>query len=63
MQELACTWVPGTLDIVRLKLGTSTFELTSARLARIFGQEALNDLYLKGRAVVKADARQVAMLA
>ncbi|ACO47000.1 hypothetical protein DEDE109153_14580 [Deinococcus deserti] len=63
MQELACTWVPGTLDIVRLKVGTSTIELTSTRLARIFGPQALNDLYLKGRAVVKADARQVAMLA
>ncbi|GGK24949.1 hypothetical protein GCM10008955_18250 [Deinococcus malanensis] len=63
MQELACTWVPGTLDIVRLKVGTSTIELTSTRLARIFGPQALNDLYLKGRAVLKADARQVAMLA
>lgn len=63
MQELACTWVPGTLDIVRLKLGARTIELTSTRLARIFGPEALNDLYLKGRAVLRADARQVALLA
>ncbi|MFC4638036.1 hypothetical protein [Deinococcus hohokamensis] len=63
MQELACTWVPGTLDIVRLKFGTRTIELTSARLARIFGPQALNDLYLKGRAVLRADARQVALLA
>ncbi|MFC4426608.1 hypothetical protein [Deinococcus navajonensis] len=63
MQELACTWVPGTLDIVRLKIGGRTIELTSARLARIFGPQALNDLYLKGRTVLRADARQVALLA
>ncbi|MDL2343271.1 hypothetical protein QOL99_03805 [Deinococcus sp. MIMF12] len=74
MQELSCTWVPGTLDVVRVRLRpgrsaqavstttTTTIELTSTRLARIFGPQALNDLYLKGRATVQADPRQVALL-
>lgn len=61
-QELSCTWVPGTLDIVRLKLGPRTIEMTSTRLTRIFGPEATNDLFLKGRAVLKADPQQVARL-
>ncbi|WP_019008913.1 hypothetical protein [Deinococcus aquatilis] len=62
MQELSCTWVPGTIDIVRLKIGGRTIELTSTRLARIFGSQALNDLYMRGRAVVRADPQQVLLL-
>lgn len=62
MQELSCTWVPGTLDIVRLKFGPRTIELTSTRLTRIFGPVATNDLFLKGRAVIQADSRQIALL-
>lgn len=70
MQELSCTWVPGTLNVVRVRLRsgrsaqavTTTVELTSTRLARIFGPQALNDLYLKGRATVQADPQQVALL-
>lgn len=76
MQELSCTWVPGTLNVVRVRVRsgrsasagtpalatTTTIELTSTRLARIFGPQALNDLYLKGRATVQADPRQVALL-
>ena len=31
MQELSCTWVPGTIDVVRLRLGTRHIELTSTR--------------------------------
>ena len=63
MDELLCTWVPGTIDIVRLKVSGRTIEPTSTRLARIFGQQALNDLYLKGRTVLKANPQQVALLA
>lgn len=72
MQELSCTWVPGTLNVVRVRLRpgrsaqavttTTTIELTSTRLARIFGPQALNDLYLKGRATVQADPQQIALL-
>lgn len=62
MQELSCTWVPGTLNIVRLRFAGRTVEMTSARLARIFGPQALNDLYLKGRAVLRANAQQLALL-
>ena len=63
MQELSCTWVPGTFDLVRLRLGKRQFEMTSTRLSRIFGPHALNDLYLKGRAVIKAAPQQIEMLA
>lgn len=62
MQELSCTWVPGTVDLVRLRFAGRTVDLTSTRLARIFGPQALGDLYLKGRAVLRANAQQVALL-
>lgn len=62
MKELSCTWVPGTLDLVRLNLDAKYIELTSTHLARIFGASALNDLYLRGRAILQADAKQVAQL-
>lgn len=63
MEELSCTWVPGTTNIVRLKVGQRSFEMTSSRLSKIFGPHALNDLYLKGRVVLKVDQKQVALLA
>ncbi|MFC5848318.1 hypothetical protein [Deinococcus petrolearius] len=63
MQELSCTWVPGTIDVVRLRLGTRNIELTSTRLGRIFGPQALNDLYLKGRVVLRANSQQIDLLA
>ncbi|CAM3593481.1 hypothetical protein [Deinococcus frigens] len=71
MQELSCTWVPGTTNIVRLKISgetsagrnaARTIEVTSSSLSRIFGKEAVNELYLKGRARVKADPQQIALL-
>lgn len=62
MQELSCTWVPGTLNIVRLRVSGHTIEMTSTRLARIFGPQALNELYLKGRTVLQASSQQVALL-
>lgn len=63
MQELSCTWVPGTIDLVRLRFGKSQIEMTSSRLSKIFGPHALNDLYLKGRVVLRAEAGQMALLA
>lgn len=62
MQELSCTWVPGTFDIVRLKVAGRTIEMTSTHLARLFGKQALHDLYLKGSTKLKVDAQQVALL-
>ncbi len=62
MQELLCTWVPGTIDIVRLKVGSRTIEMTSTRLMRIFGTHAIDDLFMKGRAKLSADSKQVDML-
>ena len=37
MQEISLTWVPGTLDTVRARLGQRTIEISSTRLARILG--------------------------
>lgn len=62
MQELSCTWVPGTLDVVRLRFSGRTVDMTSSRLTRIFGKQAISDLYLKGSTKLKADAGQVALL-
>ncbi|WP_291432119.1 hypothetical protein [Deinococcus sp.] len=62
MQELSCTWVPGTTDLVRLKVAGHTVEMTATRVTRLFGQKALHDLYLKGSAKLKVDARQIALL-
>ncbi|GGS35963.1 hypothetical protein [Deinococcus knuensis] len=62
MQELSCTWVPGTFDIVRLKVAGQTVEMTATRVMRLFGPQALHDLYLKGSAKLKVDASQVALL-
>ncbi|GGS02489.1 hypothetical protein [Deinococcus sedimenti] len=62
MHELSCSWVPGTFDVVRLKVAGRTIEMTSAHLARLFGKQALHDLYLKGSAKLKIDAQQVALL-
>ena len=41
--------------IGRLRFSGRTIEMTSTRLTRIFGPNALGDLYLKGRAVLRAD--------
>lgn len=62
MQELSCTWVPGTTNIVRLKVAGRTIDMTSSRLARLFGKQVISDLYLKGRANLKVDSSQVALL-
>lgn len=62
MHELSCSWVPGTFDIVRLKIAGRTIEMTSSRLSRLLGKQALHDLYLKGSAKLKIDAQQVALL-
>ncbi|MFC3834014.1 MULTISPECIES: hypothetical protein [Deinococcus] len=62
MHELSCTWVPGTTNVVRLRFNGRTIEMTSTRLSRIFGPKVLGDLYLRGRAVLRADAVQLAQL-
>lgn len=62
-QELLCAWVPGTTNIVRLRISAErTIEVTSASLSRIFGKEAVHELYLKGRARVSASPQQIALL-
>ncbi|MEF2276813.1 hypothetical protein V3W47_00790 [Deinococcus sp. YIM 134068] len=62
MQELSCTWVPGTINLVRLRFAGRTVELTSTRLTRIFGPQAISELYTRGRAVLRANPQQIALL-
>ncbi|OLV15594.1 hypothetical protein [Deinococcus marmoris] len=67
LQDMLCTWVPGTTSIVRLKIGTEpgrerTLEVTSTHLSRIFGKEVVHDLYLKGRSKVMVTDQQLALL-
>lgn len=67
LQDMLCTWVPGTTSIVRLKIsagqgGERILEVTSTHLGRIFGKEVVHDLYLKGRSKVSVTAQQLALL-
>lgn len=68
LMDMLCSWVPGTTDIVRLRIsagrGTAerVIEVTSTRLGRMFGKDTVHDLYLKGRARVKVTAQQLALL-
>ncbi|GHF84177.1 hypothetical protein [Deinococcus ficus] len=61
--EVSCTWVPGTLDIVRARIGSRVIEVTSTTLARVFGPRALDDLYLKGRVTMPVSPQQLSLLA
>lgn len=63
MTELICTWVPGTVDRVRLKRAGHTVEFKVTRLLAIFGRHSLNELYLTGRVVLQASPQQIALLA
>lgn len=67
LQDLQCSWVPGTTSVVRLKISaergeTRTLEVTCTHLGRIFGKEVVHDLYLKGRAKFRATPQQIALL-
>ncbi|CAM3357126.1 hypothetical protein DESA109040_09210 [Deinococcus saxicola] len=67
LQDMLCTWVPGTTSIVRLRISAEqgherTLEVTSTHLGRIFGKEVVHDLYLKGRSKVSVTAQQLALL-
>ncbi|CAM3966189.1 hypothetical protein [Deinococcus marmoris] len=67
LQDMLCTWVPGTTSIVRLKISAGqgrerVLEVTSTHLGRIFGKEVVHDLYLKGRSKVSVTAQQLALL-
>lgn len=67
LQDMLCTWVPGTTSIVRLKISAGQgseriLEVTSTHLGRIFGKEVVHDLYLKGRSKVSVTAQQLALL-
>ena len=35
MQEMSCTWVPGTFDVVRLKIAGRTIEMTKIGRAHV----------------------------
>ncbi len=55
MNRWTCSWVPGTINRVRLTGARDTIETTVDRLVRAVGAPILNDLYLKGRATIDAD--------
>ncbi|WP_045234947.1 hypothetical protein [Deinococcus pimensis] len=48
-QHAHVTWVPGSMDRVRIAFRTVTRELSITRLGRVFGRQAIEAMYLKGR--------------
>lgn len=66
MEEVHCRWVPGTTRVQVSRGGRQAsnrvIELSSVQLGRIFGQDVVHALYLKGRAQVHADPQQIALL-
>lgn len=67
LQDMLCSWVPGTTNVVRIRVsaergGERILEVTSTHLSRVFGKEAVHDLYLKGRARLKVTPRQFDLL-
>jgi hypothetical protein len=62
-QQMFCVWVPGTSDRVRLTLAGRVIECSLSLVAKVFGARLLDDLYLRGRAVLSASQQQLAQLA
>jgi hypothetical protein len=48
-QHAHITWVPGSMDRVRIAFRAVTRELNINRVSRVFGRPALEAMYLKGR--------------
>lgn len=51
LDRVHCAWVPGTFDQVRISAAQRTAQLPVRHVARLFGREAVEALYLKGRYV------------
>lgn len=52
--EVRCSWVPNTMDQVNVVSQTRTAVFKLQEIAQYIGNAAVWDLYLKGRASVKA---------
>ncbi|WP_293910974.1 hypothetical protein [Deinococcus sp.] len=62
-EQMYCVWVPGTSDRVRLTLSGRVIECSLSLVAKVFGARRLDDLYLRGRAVLPFSQQQLAQLA
>ncbi|WP_161881749.1 hypothetical protein [Deinococcus alpinitundrae] len=49
MSNIICTWVPGTTDTIRLMTKQKTLKIKLRQVVSLLGQQAVNDLYLRGR--------------
>ncbi|AZI43552.1 hypothetical protein EHF33_12995 [Deinococcus psychrotolerans] len=49
MSQITCTWVPGTTDTVRLSTIQKTLKLPLRQIKTLWGEQAIKDLYLRGR--------------
>lgn len=66
-QHLTCCWVPGTTNLVRLNFSDpaasgQVTEVPITHLSQLFGRQVLYDMYLVGRAQLRADPWQLARL-
>ncbi|AWN22645.1 hypothetical protein DKM44_04860 [Deinococcus irradiatisoli] len=62
-QQVECVWVPGTSDRVRLRLANHVIECRLSLVAKVFGRQFVDDLYLRGRASCSSSKQQLAMFA
>lgn len=60
LHTVTCRWVPGTLDRVRVRFQHHEVILELRHVARHFGREALDSLYLTGRYTVREGPRPCA---
>ena len=61
--KLICTWIPGTLDRIRVKSPYGTYEISIDSVRHALGRPAIQDLYLTGRHTIEAsEARVLAFL-
>lgn len=49
VSSIICTWVPGTTDTIRLITKQKTLKIKLRQVVSLLGQQAVNDLYLRGR--------------
>ncbi len=59
MRQIQCSWVPGTLNRVRIQGPSGPFEITMERAERVLGRGKLHDLYLKGKMVLNVGEEDI----
>lgn len=55
-ETLHVRWKPGTLDTLLVTSPHGTLEWNVLIFERVYGRDAMNDLYLKGRTYVTREA-------